>query len=334
MLNPELYARLRRQFGKVKILHDNETATRVPVRKGTKVYYRAEGGEEYNCCCPFCNDKGFHLYINYTYGKENYKGFREFATAHCFHGCLDNPENRKELYRMLFAFPIGHAVSTVVTKSEEPERAILPPGKMVLVSRLDADHPAVKYLCEGRNFSLSLLDYYGVSYCYDSITNPLAVGRIIIPIWFKGKYAGWQSRRIGDGLKGAKYITAPGMKKSRVIYNYDNAVLQDHVVICEGVTDVWRVGSAGVCLFGKTISEEQLRLIKEGWSDKDICLLLDPDAAKETAKLFDKLKRECKNVFIVELPEGVKDAALMNETELSLLIKECRYVGHTTGSTG
>lgn len=316
----------------MKILHDNETATRTPVRKGNKVYYKTEGGEEYNVCCPFCNDKGFHLYLNYTYGKTNYKGYREFATAHCFHGCLDKPENRDELYRMLYAFPMKQSISVIVTRSEEPERVILPPGKMVLLSQLSREHPAVKYLCDGRNFPLSLLDFYGVSYCYESLTNPLSVGRIIIPIWFKGEYKGWQSRMIGDGLKGPKYVIAPGMKKAKLIYNYDNAVLQDHVVICEGVTDAWRVGAAGVCLFGKSVSSEQLRLIKEGWADKDICLLLDPDAEKETQSLFEKLKQECKNVFIVKLPDGVKDAALMNETELSLLIKECRHVGHA--STG
>ena len=329
MLNYDLYSRLRRQFGTVKVIKENEPAAMIPYRVGSSIDYRLEGGEEYNCCCPFCNDKGFHLYINYTYGEKNYKGYRTFATAHCFHGCLDNQENREELYNLLYAFPLAHQFrSIIVPVIEEPEKEILPPGNLVLLSQLPQDHPAIQYLVEGRHFPLPILDYYGVCYCYESATNPLAVGRIVIPIWFKGEYKGWQTRKIGDGKAGGiKYCTAPGMKKSRLIYNYDVAIQQDHVVICEGVTDVWRVGPAGICLFGKSASAEQIRLIKEGWGKKDICLLLDPDASKETAKLYENLKKDCKNVFVVKLPEGVKDAALMDYKELQTLIKEVRDGG-------
>lgn len=325
MLNFDLYSRLQRMFGSVKVLHENESAVVRPYRIGAKTYYRSEGGEEYNVCCPFCHDNGFHLYINYTYGMKDGFGYQNFSAAHCFHGCLESIENREELYRILYAFPLKHTVSSaIVSYSEEPEQEILPPGKLVLVSQLKPEHPAVKYLCEHRGFSLSLLNDYGVCYCYDSKINPITIGCIIIPIWFKGEYKGWQARQIGDGNKGPKYFTAPGMKKSRIMYNYDSAILQDHVVVCEGVTDVWRVGPAGVCLFGKSASSEQLRLLKEGWSSKEICLLLDPDAYKETELLYEKLKESCKKVCIVKLPDGIKDAALMDADDLQQLIKESR----------
>ena len=327
MLNPDLYERLKRKLGTVKVIREDEQAVMRPYKVGLKVVPRAEGGEEYNVCCPFCNDHGFHLYINYTYGQKNYDGFRSFATAHCFHGCLENADNREALYRLLFSFPLPRRLKrTIVRVEEEPEqREIIPPGKLILISQLPEDHPAVVYLCKTRGFSKSLLDYYGISYCSESLTNPLAIGRIVIPIWFKNEYKGWQTRKIGDGKAGGiKYCTAPGMRKSKIIYNYDIAIKQDYVVICEGVTDVWRVGAAGVCLFGKKASNEQIRLIKEGWRDKDICLLLDPDASKESAQLFDNLKRDCKKVCVVKLPDGVKDAALMEEEELMRLINEAR----------
>lgn len=329
MLNMDLYNRLKRQFGTVKVLHENEPAVMVPHKLGAITSYRCQGGEEYNVCCPFCNDVGFHLYINYTYGEKNYKGYRTFATAHCFHGCLDDKDKREELYNLLYAFPLPNQFKSIIVPiCEEPEKEILPPGKLILLSQLPPDHPAILYLVEARQFPLPLLDYYGVCYCYESATNPLAIGRIVIPIWFKGEYKGWQTRKIGDGKAGGiEYCTAPGMRKSRLIYNYDVAINQDYVVICEGVTDVWRVGPAGICLFGKSASVEQIRLIKEGWGKKDICLLLDPDASKETAKLYENLTKDCKNVFVVKLPEGIKDAALMNYDDLQKLIMEVRNGG-------
>lgn len=328
MLNPDLYNRLKRKLGAVKVLREDERAVLRPYRVGTTIEMRPEGGEEYNVCCPFCHDTGFHLYINYTYGLKNTKGERSFATAHCFHGCLEDTEKREALYELLFAFSMPrHIKSSVAVFAEEPAAPaeIIPPGKLVLVSQLPDNHPAVEYLCNQRKFSKSLLDYYGICYCYESQTNPLAVGRIVIPIWFKNEYKGWQTRKLGDGKAGGiKYCTAPGMRKSKLIYNYDMAIKQDYVVICEGVTDVWRVGSAGVCLFGKKASVEQIRLIKDGWRDKDICLLLDPDASKESAALYENLRVDCKNVSVVKLPEGVKDAALMEEEALRRLIDEAR----------
>ena len=333
MLNTELYLRLRRIFGTVKVSKENEPAQTQPYRTNKGIEYRSIGGEEYNVCCPFCHDTGFHLYINYNYGEETYNGRRNYAVANCFHGCLKNRDNRKALYDMLFSFPMGHRVASVVVPIiEDPEPDIVPPGKLILISQLPEDHPAVQYLVETRKFPLPILDYYGVCYCYESKTNPFSVGRIVIPIWFKGEYKGWQTRSLVDKPKGAKYFTAPGMKKSKVIYNYDVAINQDHVVICEGVTDVWRVGPAGVCLFGKSASLEQIRLIKDGWKDKDICLLLDPDASAESSTLFEKLSKDCKNVCVVNLPEGVKDAALMDYLELQKLIKESRDAnkGHPT----
>ena len=63
MLNPDLYERLKRKLGTVKVIRENEQAVSRPYRVGIKTYQRTEGGEEYNCCCPFCNDHGFHFRI-------------------------------------------------------------------------------------------------------------------------------------------------------------------------------------------------------------------------------------------------------------------------------
>lgn len=313
----------------VKIINENVLATLQPT--GLKGYkYLLSGGEEYACNCPFCNDTGKHLYINYRYGQQEEVGVRKknFAVAHCFHGCLDKRENREELYRIIFAFPVSKSIcSTIVplgTAMTEDDRPISLPGGLIPIQELDEKHPAVQYLVGSRHFDMELLRMYEISYCGKSQAYPRASNKIVAPIKFSKELIGWQARRIGDG-NGPKYYTAPGFKKSKVLYNFDSASLCNFVVLCEGITDVWRVGKEGVCLFGKVASMEQKRLLKETWKDKPILLLLDPDARAEAEKLKSTLESSFPVVSIVELPEGIKDAAELDSGELRRILERNLY---------
>lgn len=62
------------------------------------------------------------------------------------------------------------------------------------------------------------------------------------------------------------------------------------MVVCEGVTDIWRVGAPGVAILGKHASDEQVRLLSLGWADKVAVVLLDTDAAAEAAELGRRLR--------------------------------------------
>ena len=46
-----------------------------------------------------------------------------------------------------------------------------------------------------------------------------------------------------------------------LIYNWDNA--EDTIIICEGQTDVWRLGDGAVCTFGLTFTDAQVNLLKK-----------------------------------------------------------------------
>jgi hypothetical protein len=78
------------------------------------------------------------------------------------------------------------------------------------------------------------------------------------------------------------------------------------VVVCEGVSDVWAVGPAGVALLGMTASREQMRLLAAGWAGKPAVVLLDQDAAADAHLLFDRLRPffGAKLVLAI-LPEGL-----------------------------
>ena len=84
--------------------------------------------------------------------------------------------------------------------------------------------------------------------------------RLLIPVIAGNVLVGWQLRRLVDLPKDPyKYLNSD-MKKSAVLYNMDNAKFCRDIVICEGVTDVWRVGRNAVALFGKHCSPAQLEV--------------------------------------------------------------------------
>lgn len=328
MLNPVLYRRLTAFTGQaVRISRENErcvSRTFKDPKTNKWVQSNLDSGEEYISCCPFCGDKNYHLYVNYRYGSRDLiSGTVRTRLACCFHGCLEKEENRRKLYEALC---VGNVCSVdpvvvmeTVSNSVPSFSEISPPGNLTLVADLEEDHPAVKYLCHDRGYSRELLREYDIAYC-ESSHYKSASNRIIIPIVFQGKYRGWQARSIGNPKFGPKYFTAPGLKKSCLIYNFDRASKCPYPVIMEGATDVWRVGEAGICLFGKTISERQLSLVQQTW--RKAIVLLDPDAEKEAKSLCNKLRSASVLTSMVTLPTGVDPGSSDRNYLFSIITKE------------
>jgi hypothetical protein len=132
-----------------------------------------------------------------------------------------------------------------------------PPGCMIPLDHLPSDHHAVMYLQRRGYDPVLLAEFWGVAYCAYSAFKGLR-GRLYVPISQNSILVGWQGRWPGDldwDAKGiSKYYTMPGLRKGQLLYNLDLARQQPLVVVCEGVTDVWSVGSAGVALFGKKVA--------------------------------------------------------------------------------
>lgn len=152
------------------------------------------------------------------------------------------------------------------------------------MNELPADHYAVTYIRDRRFHNPQYLsDAFGVSFCLraDDQYRP-AQNRIIAPVWQHGVLVGWQGRYPDDidwkvtGIP--KYYTRPGMHKSKILHNLDNAKLRPFVVVVEGVTSVWRIGGPAVACFSKSISGGHHSLIYEHWAGKPVLLVLDPDA--------------------------------------------------------
>lgn len=324
-LNPLLYSLLEHKFGEVRIANAGAPANVQryvdPLRPG-KVVKRGQWGEYYCVCCPFCHDQRHRLWINHTYGADIENGRRtDTHLAVCYNSnCISQTGRAEQLEDIVFG-PNKRLLPRAPIRAapvEFTKKTVDRPGEVVNIKDLPDYHPAVEYLTS-RNFDVKDLgETFDVSVCVkaDTAKYKIMQGRIYIPIYFNGQLVGWQGRVVGPGTKyGPKYYNAPGTPKSQILYNYDLALSQPAVVVVEGVPSVWRLGSAGVCIFGKTLSVWQQTTLATAWNGKPVFVMLDSDAHDELDRAVTQLI--ARNVIVVPviLPD-VRDPADYSRAEL------------------
>ncbi len=305
-LNPVLFRRLQEEFGRVQVSHAGISANvqyvqnifRGPMIQGLRAQLLTKG-EYYRVNCPFCGDSRGRLWINHLWGApDQTTGSKNLWLAICYNeDCLSNIGRPIELYDRLFAFKnVGQRdqISQVVILPGEVEdttlREVPLPGVVVTLDRMPPTNQVCTYLRSRGLDPVDLGQLFDVSYCVDADGNfPMAQGRIVIPIKMRDMLVGWQCRYPKDiDFKAAnipKYYNRPLMARRLMLYNFDNAKKFPYVVVCEGVTDVWNVGAQAVAAFGKHLSQTQVQLICETWSDGAVIILLDGDAWEDTVAL-------------------------------------------------
>jgi hypothetical protein len=205
-----------------------------------------------------------------------------------------------------------------------PWREVKPPGPFILpLHHLEPDHTAVLYL-RGRGFDTGWLGRtMRVGVC--PISYPefrTAQGRIIIPTYHGGAYAGWQARYPYEGTPpggSSKYYTMPGMKVSQLLYNLDAARQSPFGVVCEGPLDVWAFGPEAVALYGNKVSAAQAQLIGSAWGRGTVIILLDGDAPGPARQAHDALAGLVRQRVVVALPAD-KDPGDLPRQELRQLV--------------
>lgn len=330
-LNVSLYNALCRAFKRVKITRPNQQAhgTRVvridPLTGRSRALLRTlagGSGEEYLVCCPFCNDKRFRLSINHRWGVYDPQcNGRNLHLAICYNeDCLSDPENRRRLWEIVSLHmtfePVRPAASdNSFQESNDLLKEVDPPGFIRPLSSLPEHHPAVQYVRRRGFDERYLTDIFRIGYVVNSHRFHY-VNRLYVPVYFQGRLCGWQLRAIDDSQP--RWYSCPGMPKTRLLYNWDNALGQEVKILVEGATSCWAVGIQGVASFGKTISTHQFVLLDKAMASANsrLILLLDPDPrpvhgehhidkAYRASQLFTHLKGK---VMAVWLPEG-KDPA-------------------------
>lgn len=283
--------------------HDNSSYTQVN-----------DGGEYYRINCPYCRETRKRLWVSHIFGTPDANGRMMRFLACCYNeNCLSQYENFQDFCNRTLglqnvnvrdrqAFEIRETWPT----DDASTQAVMPEEVIPLTQLMAAmpNHEAVRYMCDERGYSYAELQKYEVSYCIRSTRFPAAAGRIIFPIRFQSQFVGWQGRCIGQATSGGKYYTMPGMRKSHLLYNYDNAKTKPFVVVVEGVTDCHVLGDYGVAIFGKTLSALQRNILMATWPGRPIILLLDPDAREQTQAALEAIYHERGIAIPVILPEG------------------------------
>jgi len=296
----------------------------------------AEGGEYYGVDCPYCTDTRKRLSINNLWATDDNGtvGKHNLHLAHCFNEhCIATRDVQLELFDMVF--PHGRwlrdAPKLVVAENEiVPSRTktALPRG-LVSVNHSTKAAQAGDYLRDRGFDPCELWQRWRVCYCdHDAKSQPPIRRRIVIPVYaFPAMstaddknaehpiLAGWQARvieSVGDDVP--KYLSAKGMKKSTLVYGLTAAVgTTGPVIICEGVTDVWRLRTNAVALFGKDLSPRQQRLVVDEFPGRPLVVFLDDDAREKAAEARRQLLMARKTagdnspVVIARLPSGRSD---------------------------
>lgn len=288
MLNKRLYERLLRIFGNVKIHNDGETFGYSIINGKVSIQH---WGETYSVNCPYCKDKRSRLWIPHIWGTIVH-GEKIFF-AKCFNeDCISNKDNLKDLIRQVSnrSLPIQYKYSAIQENPHVIQEVKLL-GSFIPIVNLSDYHPAVTYLIS-RNFDhKKLYEQFNIH-----VANPLDSewgGRIIIPIYYKGKCVGWQGRSYID--QEPKYKNVKGLRLHNYLYNFDRAITIDkkELLVMEGVTDVWRMqtdyGIPAVALFGKTLSKLQHKLLCNIVRTKTIIIALDGDAANDASAISKRI---------------------------------------------
>lgn len=337
-LNPGLFARLKRQFGSVKISNQGQkmpTPSGTLSAEGTPRLNIIQSGEYYQVSCPYCTDTRHRLYINHMYGKEDIWGRTMTFLAVCYNeNCLSSYENRRDFVDTLRAdgFDLTNALIEE-GKTVNQASVVSWPGDCTRLDRLPADHVARTYLLS-RGFDPDLMcKLHGVCFCTDS-RYFLVRNRIVIPIFEGDKLKGWQARYVGElAWKGPnkkeglppKYFSCPESKfRSMCIYNWDRMKQWTTGVVLEGPTDVWRFGSMSGCIFGNTVTMYQKSKLLGIFKQRSLVLCLDPEEyeSRSTQDTISYFHLNMQNRFCaVRLPKGL-DPGSMDRDFLKGYVKD------------
>jgi DNA primase len=172
---------------------------------------------------------------------------------------------------------------------------------------------AMNYL-KKRGITMGDVIRYNVGYCEDGVYG----NRIIIPSYNSdGEINYFVGRDIYSG--GMKYKNPP---VSKDVIGFELFVNWDEpIVLCEGSFDAMAIRRNAIPLFGKTIPKKLKMKIYEK-RVKQIYILLDSDAIKDSIKITDDLMRNGIDVYFVNLKE--EDPSDMGFKKVINLIKETK----------
>ena len=174
--------------------------------------------------------------------------------------------------------------------------------------------------------------------------------RVIFPVELGDRLVGWQKRIIIPTKvwneeqerynETAKMLSSKDVPTAHVVMFANRMVGSEHVVVCEGPIDAIKMHKAGgnIATMGKSIGQGQIKTLRDPerltrqqvsvlrtCGLKRVYLALDPDAARETARLV----REFSDLetYVVRPPRGAKDIGELSLDEAYQCFLNAERVG-------
>ena len=298
-------------------------------------YKEAEGhrGRQLNLQeCPACGDSRYKVYIN-----------AETGFGNCFHGECEIKYNKYVFVKEFLQLDkprdvIEAAKDFLVIQGWRPKINTAVKEKSQVELYLPDIIPADRnpYLIK-RGISQQTIDKFNISYCekgsfeYQDFSN-----RIIFPIYdIHGELKSFQGRDI-TGKAEKKYIFPAGFASTgSIVYNADQAVGAEQVVISEGVFDVLALsqifekdsdlvnvvplGSFGIELCHRQDENDQFGVLMDlkGKGLKEVTFMWDsePKAIEKALAAAELLRRNGINSRLAILPKG-KDPSEASHAEV------------------
>ncbi len=283
-----------------------ETLTRfdVPFRTSDQDTHATAGWVQVEC--PYC-EKGsgkFHLGINllnhatncYKCGRHSTVGVLVELTGQPYAICRQLLEE------------VGKAPGRLIRTTEPSGRLRIPFGVEAL------RRPHRTYL-EGRGFNP---DYIAQMWEVQGISIAPRLGwRLWIPIHRQGRIVSWTTRAIGNDK--VRYKSAPVQDEAiparHLLYGSD--YVRHSVIVCEGPTDVWRIGPGAVATMGIQYSREQMLLLAE-YPVRAICFDKGRIAQRQSEKLVHELLGFPGETYAIEIETG-QDVADAEQGEIDAI---------------
>jgi len=254
-------------------------------------YKKAKQGQEVIYHCPFCHHHKPKLQISLLSQKWH---------------CWVCDKKGRSLYTLLKLIRAPKALIDEVreykpkykrNKVEEQQTLYLPkefknfmtdPGSTIYYKQ------AVKFL-KDRGVDATEIARYGIGYCTDGPYSE----RIIIPSYDNDGILNYFTARSFTGSN-YKYKNPPVSKDVIGFEFFIN--WNEPIILCEGPFDALSIKRNAIPLFGKTIPTELLKKIYTK-NVKEIYIVLDEDARKDSIKLVDKLMKDGIKAYFVQLQD-------------------------------
>lgn len=283
------------------------------------------GQDCFGVCCPWCGDTNYHIGVFLDYKnwscwrcKENgslYKLMQELTGMDWgeFKASVETPS--------CVSYSAEDAVRQVLNSSSKQKttrqnyKATLPRASFVTDAIVRASSALQNFL-KRRDFTVADCQRYDARFAF---AGKYAL-RLVLPIYHYGKVVGFQARDV-TGRADSKYDTPANMNLKNYLYGHDQ-VDSKQVMLVEGPLDVWRLGNCAAGMFGKRLSDEQLRLLRQLKAD-EYYICLDGEAYWEARALAGEIRPFLPYVKAIKLPNG-EDPDSLGKARVMRLIYEQR----------